>query len=57
MFWKRRCEQNKIKYSIFYEPDPAEEISDEPMGYTAICTQPIKGEIRKVFADCEMWVP
>ena len=46
-----------IKHTTFYEPDPAEEINDQPMGCTALCTEPLHGKRREIFADCVLWVP
>ena len=39
---------NNIRYEIFWEPD-------DNMHHTAICTEPIKGEQRKLFKKYKLW--
>jgi len=46
-----------IHHTTFYEPDPAQEVSEDPMGLTAICSEPLRGDIKNFFKDCVMWVP
>ena len=46
--WANVLNYNEIKHVLFYEPD-------EPIGYNAICTEPISGNKRKIFKNCKMW--
>lgn len=39
-----------IRCAVFYEPD-------EGMGYTAVCTEPITGERRRLFKRFSLWTP
>lgn len=41
-------DQHGIKYHMFFEPD-------YDMGYSAICTEPIYGEKRKLFKKFKLW--
>jgi hypothetical protein len=49
--------EHRIKYSMFFEPDPIIDGDTEPMGNTAICTEPISGSKREIFKNCSLWVP
>ena len=55
--WQERLSEKEVKFTTFYEPDPALEIDENPMGHTALCTEPLKGRKRDIFKDCVMWVP
>ena len=50
----RYCRARSVDVAIFEEPDPVEE-GGEPMGLTAVCTQPVSGEARKWFRKFRMW--
>ena len=54
--WSNVLKEYGIEYKMFNEPDPALEVGDQPMGFTALCTQPLRGKIREIFKDCVMWV-
>ena len=41
-------EQQGIRHHCFYEPDPLDD-SDEPMGFTALASEPVYGEQRRLF--------
>lgn len=41
-------DRHDISFSMFYEPD-------YDTGYTAICTEPIYGEQRKLFKKFKLW--
>ncbi len=43
-----RCKVTGIRHVLFYEPD-------EGMGYTALCTEPIMGEVRRVLRKLPLW--
>lgn len=45
---------NDIQTVMFYEPDPCDD-SSTPMGYTALCTEPIYGTQRRVFRGYKTW--
>lgn len=49
------CNNHDIQHHMFYEPDHAEEIGEFPMGFTAICAEPLYGKRRELFKDCELW--
>ena len=42
------CKMTGIRHVLFYEPD-------EGMGHTALCTEPIMGEARRVFRKLPLW--
>lgn len=46
------AKKHGIKFEIFHEPDL---IEDRVGGYTAMCTEPIKGKRREAFKDCVLW--
>lgn len=43
-----RCHAMGIRHVLFYEPD-------DGMGHTALCTEPITGEMRRVFCKLPLW--
>jgi hypothetical protein len=43
-----RCARRGIRFVMFDEPD-------DGMGHTALCTEPITGPLRKVFARLPLW--
>lgn len=45
------CKENNIQYCAFNEPDP----ESEPLGLTALCTEPIYGDGRKLFKKFKIW--
>ena len=53
--WSKICEDNDIQYHMFHEPDHAEEVGEFPMGFTALCTEPLFGKKRESFRNCELW--
>jgi hypothetical protein len=52
---RQRCLERDIKTVAFHERDAALEVSDEPMGLTSICTQPLTAEQRKQMRKYRMW--
>lgn len=53
--WSYYLKDAEIKHTVFYEPDPAEEINNEPMGNTALCTEPLHGKRKDIFRNCPKW--
>jgi hypothetical protein len=50
-----RAEAAGISMSLFYEPDSGfHEVSGPPLGFTAACSRPVKGEQRAIFRDCKL---
>ncbi len=45
---------NTVEYVSFYEPDSVVE-GGNPMGETALCTQPISGSKRSLFRKFDLW--
>lgn len=45
---KEYLEDCNVKHYMFYEPD-------YDMGYTAICSEPVYGEDRKLFKKFKLW--
>lgn len=39
-----------VKYKKFFEPD-------DNLGYTALCTEVLSGDKRKLFRKCNLWTP
>jgi hypothetical protein len=46
-----------IQSVVFYEPDSIFEDSTDPMGNTALCTEPLRGKQRMAFQDYSLWSP
>ena len=46
---------NGYQYIVLSEVETFSDYSVE-CGFTALCTQPLRGKIREIFKDCVMWV-
>jgi len=55
--WSEIMKEHRVKFSMFFEPDPIFDEDTEPMGYTAICSEPISGLRRELFKNCVLWIP
>jgi len=51
---RERAENAGIKMQTFFEPDPVDG-EDHPMGFTAVCSEPVAGDQRKVFRKYALW--
>lgn len=49
------CRQHAIRFVTFIEPDPIDDTSPEPMGLTALCTEPVSADKRKLFRRYRLW--
>ncbi len=49
------CREREIACRSFVEPDSADEIAAEPMGLTAICTEPLINARRKYLRRFRLW--
>jgi len=49
-----QAEEEGVPMSLFYEPDGAD---DMPTGYTAACSAPINGRMRRPFRRLRLWQP
>lgn len=52
--WSDILNKQKIRYHLFFECDPIQP-QGQPMGNTALCTEPINGLIRDVFKNCKKY--
>ena len=46
-----------IQSVVFYEPDSVSDDTTDPMGHTALCTEPLRGKYRMIFKDHLLWFP
>jgi hypothetical protein len=50
--WKKKLDLEGVLHHLFYEPDVH---ADGPMGWTALATEPLCGEVRNMFKKLPLW--